>query len=354
MYPALAAAAALLERCPSAELHFVGSGGLEEALLARAGIPFAACHKVPAGPLAGVSWPRRLLSLLRLAAGLLVALRLLLRLRPRALLLTGGWSGLPVALAAWLLRRPALVFLPDIEPGATIRLLQRFVSRVALTVPESARFLPHVATVVTGYPLRREFSEATRAAGQAHFGLDPRRRTLLVFGGSRGARSINRALLPILPALLADGLQVLHVTGELDWPEVAARRAALDDAGAWQIFPYLHHEMSLAQAAADLALSRAGAGVLGEFPHFGLPALLVPYPWAWRYQRTNADWLVARGAALRLEDGRMAQELLPTLRGLLQDEARLRRMRAAASALARPDGARRLAAELLQLAGGCA
>ncbi len=301
-----------------------------------------------------MSWPRRVYSLLRLTAGLLVSLWLIVRLRPRALLLTGGWSGLPVALAAWLLRLPALIFLPDIEPGATIRLLRPFVTRVALTVPDSARWFPDVTTVVTGYPLRRAFTAATRAAGQAHFGLDPQRRTLLVFGGSRGARSINRALLAVLPQLLAEGLQVLHVTGELDWPEVSAQRAALAAASGYQAFPYLHHEMGLAQAAADLALSRAGASVLAEFPHAGLPALLVPYPWAWRYQKTNADWLVARGAARLMEDARMEQELLPTLRELLRDGARLQQMRAAARALSQPEGAQRLAAELLQLAGGCA
>ncbi len=323
-------------------------------MVARSGIPFAACHVVPGGPLAGVSWPRRLQSALRLTAGLLVSLCLIIRLRPRALLLTGGWSGLPVALAAWLLRLPALIFLPDIEPGATIRLLRPFVSRVALTVPDSARWFPDVPTVVTGYPLRRAFTESTRAAGQAHFGLDPQRRTLLVFGGSRGARSINRALLAALPHLLAEGLQVLHVSGEFDWPEVAAQRAALADTSGYQAFPYLHHEMGLAQAAADLALSRAGASVLAEFPQAGLPALLVPYPWAWRYQKTNADWLVERGAALLMEDARMEQELLPTLRALLRDQARLQQMRTAARALAQPDGAQRLAAGLLQLAGACA
>ena len=354
MYPALAVAEALTERCPRAELHFAGSGGLEGALVARAGVEFAAEHVVPGGPIAGAGWPRRLWSALRLGVGLLPALWLLLRRRPRAVLLTGGWSGLPVALAAWLLRVPALMYLPDIEPGATIRLLRRCVTRVAVTVPESTRWFAGVDTVVTGYPLRREFRRATRAAGQAHFGLDPQRRTLLVFGGSRGARSINRALLAILPELLADGVQVLHVSGELDWPEVAARRAALEDAEGYQAYPYLHQEMGLAQAAADLALSRAGASVLAEFPQAGLAALLVPYPWAWRYQKTNADWLEARGAARQLEDGRLAQELLPTLRGLLGDEARLQRMRAAASALAQPGGAQRLAEEMLRLGGGCA
>ncbi|MCY3907407.1 MAG: UDP-N-acetylglucosamine--N-acetylmuramyl-(pentapeptide) pyrophosphoryl-undecaprenol N-acetylglucosamine transferase [Anaerolineaceae bacterium] len=351
VYPALAVAAALPELHPQVELHFAGSGGLEDELVTRANLPFAARHAIAAGPVAGVSWPRRFLSLLRLSVGLLMALWLLLRRRPRSVLLTGGWSNLPVALAAWLLRVPSLMYLPDIEPGAAIRLLRRFVSRVALTAPESGRWFPDVSTVVTGYPLRQEFMAATRAAGQAHFGLDPQRRTLLVFGGSRGARSINRATLSILPSLLAEGIQVLHVSGELDWPEVEARRAGLPDAASWQAYPYLHHEMGLAQAAADLALSRAGASVLAEFPHAGLPAVLVPYPWAWRYQKTNADWLEARGAALTLEDAAMETRLLPTLLALFRDEDRLRRMRRATAALARPDGARKLAGELLALGG---
>lgn len=329
----------------------MGSGGLEGQLVARAQLPLAGEHVVPGGPLAGVSWPRRLASALRLSVGLLAALWLILRLRPRALLLTGGWSGLPVALAAWLTRVPTLIYLPDIEPGATIRLLRRFVSRVALSVPESARWFPNTPTVVTGYPLRREFTSAARNAGQAHFGLDPQRPTLLVFGGSRGARSINRALLAVLPALLEDGVQVLHLSGETDWPEVKARRASLPAEARYQVYPYLHHEMGLAQAAADLALSRAGAGVLGEFPHFGLPALLAPYPWAWRYQKTNADWLVARGAALLVNDADLASDLLPTLRDLLADPERLRRMRRAARALAQADGAQGLAEQLLHLAG---
>jgi UDP-N-acetylglucosamine--N-acetylmuramyl-(pentapeptide) pyrophosphoryl-undecaprenol N-acetylglucosamine transferase len=109
--------------------------------------------------------------------------------------------------------------------------------------------------------------------------------------------------------------------------------------------------MGSALAAADLALCRAGASTLGELPLFGLPAVLVPYPYAWRYQRVNADWLAERGAAVRMDDERLGEELLPTLRRLLDDRARLSDMRKRMRALARPEAAARLATELLALAG---
>ncbi len=125
---------------------------------------------------------------------------------------------------------------------------------------------------------------------------------LLVFGGSTGARSINRALLAVLPELLKE-MQIIHVSGKLDWAEVEAARGQLsglsgeqaDLAQRYRAYPYLHAEMGAALAAADLALSRAGASSLGEFPQAGLPAILVPYPYAWRYQKVNASYLAAAG-----------------------------------------------------------
>ena len=110
--------------------------------------------------------------------------------------------------------------------------------------------------------------------------------------------------------------------------------------------------MALALASADLVVCRSGASVLGELPLFGLPSVLVPYPYAWRYQKVNADYLVERGAALLLRDEDMADQLLPTLRSLLADPARLAAMRDCAAALAQPDGAWNVARELLSSRGG--
>jgi UDP-N-acetylglucosamine--N-acetylmuramyl-(pentapeptide) pyrophosphoryl-undecaprenol N-acetylglucosamine transferase len=338
---------------PGVSLAFVGSvDGFERPLVAESGVSFASYDEVRAGPLHGVSLWRKLVSALNLALGTLQALLLMRRRQPDALLLTGGWVGLPVALAAWVARVPSLIYLPDIEPGLTIRVLRRFARRVALTTADSSAYFPHNETVVTGYPLRRQMLDATRADGLRHFGLDPARRTLLVFGGSRGARAINYALLDILPQILADGLQVIHVTGTLDWDDLNHRRAALGNTTHYYAFPYLHHEMGAAMAAADLVVSRSGASVLGEFPYFGLPAILIPYPHAWRYQKVNADYLAARGAAIVLEEARMKDDLLPLVRRLLGDAAQLEAMQTAARALAQPEGAARAAEQLAQLAEG--
>ncbi len=364
MYPALAVAEALNVRHPGVRLFFVGTvGGFERPLVEKAGMQFAAYDEVLAGPWSGVPLVQRVLSLFKLLLGTLQALWLVLRRRPQVLLLTGGWVGFPVALAAWLLRVPALIYLPDIEPGLTIRVLKRFVRRVAVTAPAAAVHFRAGQTVVTGYPLRSQLLQAARSSGgeqareqareqaQTHFGLDTGRPTLLVLGGSRGARSINTAVLALLPELLGDGVQVLHVTGTLDWAALQAPIAALPHQELYHPFAYLHADIGLALAAADVVLSRAGASVLGEYPLFGLASVLVPYPYAWRYQKVNADYLQAHGAGLRLDDEHMAAELLPVLRGLLGDSERLAAMRAASAALAVPDAAGRIAAELSRLAG---
>jgi UDP-N-acetylglucosamine--N-acetylmuramyl-(pentapeptide) pyrophosphoryl-undecaprenol N-acetylglucosamine transferase len=353
VYPALAVAEAMIARYPGVSLSFVGSvEGFERPLVKESGVEITHYDEVRAGPLHGVNPVRVLVSVVQLVIGTLQALFLVARRRPQALLLTGGWVGLPVALAAWLRRVPAMIYLPDVEPGLTIRVLRRFARRVAVTVAESTVYFQAKKVIITGYPVRQTVATASRERAIAHFGLDPRRKTLLVFGGSRGARSINNALLDILPGLLAANVQVIHVTGTLDWAQIEARQRALADSTHYHAFPYLHDEMGLALAAADLVVCRAGASVLGEFPLRGLASILVPYPHAWRYQTVNADYLADRGAAIRMDDERMAQDLLPAIRSLLDDTERLSHMRAKAAALAQPDAAQRLAVELARLAGG--
>ncbi len=353
VYPALAVAEALHARNPALPLHYVGSVGMERGLVGQGPTRtlFASYDEVQSGPLRGVSVPRRMISAIKMAIGTFQAMRLVRRYRLAALLLTGGWATFPTALASRLLGVPVTVFLPDIEPGLAIKWLGRLARVVYATTADSQAYFPPGKVVPTGYPLRSQVLNVKREDGIAHFELDPARRTLLVFGGSRGARSLNRALAEILPNLLLDGLQIIHIAGETNWPEVQTRRASLsaDFQARYHAYPYLHEDMGLALAAADLVVSRAGASSLGEFPYFGLPAILVPYPFAWRYQKVNADWLAKRGAAIRLNDESLAEELLPTIRSVLSNQARLEAMRQAAAAL-KTDGAAVIADKLLAFA----
>jgi undecaprenyldiphospho-muramoylpentapeptide beta-N-acetylglucosaminyltransferase len=352
VYPALTAAHVLSQQ--NHNLIFVGTrggGGFEKRLVEDSGIRFDAFVEVFAGPIAGISPLRAVWNSLLILAGTLQSIVLLLRHRPQSILLTGGWANAPLAVAGWLLRVPMLVYLPDIEPGKTIQSISRIAKKVATTVPDSAAYFPAGKTVVTGYPLRDSVTKATRDEAIAHFKLDPTRKTLLIFGGSRGARSLNEAIVPIVPDLLADNVQILHVSGTLDADSAQAKRAALPDPTHYHVFSYLEHDMGLALAAADVVLSRSGASILGEFPYFGLPSILVPYPYAWRYQKTNADYLVSHGAAVRLDDETLHQTLLPTIRDLIQNPPLLTEMKAAAKALAQPHGAQNIARLMTELAG---
>jgi len=349
--PALAIVAEIqASPTPAEAILWVGTAGeMEETLVPRAG---HLLETISGGGLHGVGLWNALRNGARLARGWWQARRLARRFRPDVVLLTGGYTNGPVALAAWERRTPMVIFLPDIEPGLAIKTLGRLASCVACTAQASQAYLPAGKAVVTGYPIRPDLvPEMGPAEARSTFSLSPDCPTLLVFGGSRGARTINYALMDILPELLAD-YQVIHVSGRLDWETVAERAGQLpaELRVRYRPFPYLHEEMGLAFRAADLVVSRAGAATLGEFPALGLPAILVPYPYAWRYQKVNADYLAAAGAAVRLNDEDMAVQLLPTIRRLMNDTAALERMREAARSLDRPGAARRVADLLVSLA----
>jgi UDP-N-acetylglucosamine--N-acetylmuramyl-(pentapeptide) pyrophosphoryl-undecaprenol N-acetylglucosamine transferase len=147
--------------------------------------------------------------------------------------------------------------------------------------------------------------------------------------------------------------QIVHITGSLDWDmvEKSAQELRGQLKSRYHIMPYLH-EMGAALAAADLVLSRAGASTLGEYPFFGLPAVLVPYPYAWRYQKVNADFLSGRNAAVILQDESLDDKLLGVLRDLLPNRRKLEAMGVAARKLSHPDAAAMIASQLVGLAGG--
>jgi len=323
---------------------------METQIVERANIP---CIAIPGGGVHGVMWMNAIRNGWELTRGVWVALGHLRRERPAAILTTGGYVSGPMAAAASWLRIPLLVYLPDIEPAQSVKAVGRLAARVAVTVEESRQYFDPHKVVVTGYPLGERITRWTRAVARQTWGLPEDATVLLVFGGSRGARSINRALLSNLE-MLTQAATILHVSGTLDWPEVQAAREALPEAvkARYQAYPYLHEEMGAAMAAADLVLCRAGASVLGESPHFGLPSVLVPYPHAWRYQKVNAAWLAGRGAAVVVEDADLPAQMGPLVQSLLKDKDRRTDMAAAARALAQPDAAWRLAEQLLALGQG--
>jgi UDP-N-acetylglucosamine--N-acetylmuramyl-(pentapeptide) pyrophosphoryl-undecaprenol N-acetylglucosamine transferase len=292
---------------------------------------------------------RSIRNAVKLIAGTWRAWRLAGKDQPAAMLTTGGFVSGPVAVACWLRRVPILLYLPDIEPGVAVKFVARFAQKIGVTTEDSLKYFPARKAIVTGYPTRSDLAQADRAAAIRKFDLVEDRQTLLVFGGSKGARSINRAIEAMLEPLLAK-YQVIHISGATDAAEVHDKRDALPDElkRHYHVFEYVH-EMGFALAAADLVVSRAGASILGEYPLFGLPSILVAYPYAWRYQKVNADYLAAHGAAIRLDDETLSETLGPTIERVLNDAAQLQTMSRAARSLMRPDPALKLAQVLQEL-----
>ncbi len=350
IYPALAAVKALqAQGVADKDILWLGTKGeMEETLVPRAGLRL---ETISGGPIVGVPWATRARNAAKLAHGIGTAAGHMRRFRPNVMFMTGGYVAAPVAVAARRHHVPIVIYLPDVEPGSSIRFVVPLARRIACTTDGSRAYVPAEKVVVTGYPVRPDIRAArqlTQEQALAVFALAPGRPTLFVFGGSRGARNINHALMAALPQLLAEA-QVIHVSGTLTWPEVEANAATLPAGlrARYRPYPYLHEEMGPAFRAADLVLARAGASMLGECPAFGLPSILVPLTFAWRYQKVNADYLAARGAAVQLTDETLADSLWPTVRELLFDSEKLALMSAAAAALDKPDAATELARVIL-------
>jgi len=322
---------------------------VEEELVSRAGIPF---EGISAAGLRGKNPPATLRGLWALSRGFRQARRLVATFEPDVLFITGGYVCAPVTLAARLAGVPVLIYLPDMEPGLAIKSLAHLADRVAVTAPPVVGHFRPGQAVVTGYPVRRQLLEGDRTAARKRLGLaEEGPPVLLVFGGSQGARSINRAVSEGLERLL-QAAQVIHISGRRDADWTQARRASLPEAlrARYHLYDYLHDEMTDALLAADLAVSRAGASTLGEFPAVGLPAVLVPYPYAGAHQWANARYLVEAGAAVAIADADLGRDLVPTVLDLLADDDRRAAMGRAARSLARADAAQRIAHELKELA----
>jgi len=344
VYPAIAVAERLRER-PDVELTYYGTEhGVEHTVAQQEGIPFRA---VPASQVR-VRRPIAVAKgLYRLWAGSRTARRMLEAERPGAVFATGGYAAAPVGRAAKQAGIPLVVFLPDATPGWAVRFLARYASTVACAVDGAVSHFPAGKAIVTGYPLRRQFAEATREGGIERFGLDAGLPTILIAGGSLGARSLNRATVEALPQWLQIA-QVVHICGRANEAELQAVRDTLpgDLRGRYHLKGYTE-EMAYAMAAADIAVMRAGASTLGELAASGLPVVAVPG--AFSDQSANARYLAERGAGIHLPEERLA-ELAALVADLVADRTRREAMGQQMRSLARPDAAERLAALVLDLA----
>ncbi|MGD2205258.1 MAG: undecaprenyldiphospho-muramoylpentapeptide beta-N-acetylglucosaminyltransferase [Anaerolineae bacterium] len=353
VYPALTVVKFLLEPKPagsglptltSDDVLWIGSrSGMEAEMVPRAGIQFIG---LAAGGLRGMGPWVTLRNAARILSSVGRARRILARFKPDTVLITGGYACVAVTLAAWMQRTPVLIYLPDIVPGRAIQFLGRFATQIAVTSEESYHYFRREKVTVTGYPVRPHVYSLDKVQACEALGLDPEEKTLLVFGGSRGARSINRALVAGLRDLLPV-CQIVHISGRLDtaWVSASAKSLPGEMKGRYHHYTYLHN-MPQALVAADLVVARAGAATLGELPAAGLPAVLVPYPHAGQHQDHNAEYMARSGAAWVLPDAELDEKLVSTVLEVLNDEESLNGMRESTRAMARPDAAEAIAERL--------
>jgi len=268
------------------------------------------------------------------------------KFRPAVVLGMGGFTSTAPLLAGRLQKLPALIHESNAIPGRANLLAARFVTRILLGFDAARIRFPNRDCSVTGTPVRRTLgSKIPAAEARERLKLDPRLPTLLVMGGSQGASAINRILFQIVPLLAGRPFQIVHLTGERDDRLAAAN---YQREGLRHFVAPFHHRMEEAYSAADLAISRAGAASLSELCHFGLPSVLVPYPFAADdHQSANARVFLDAGAAEMVVESRIVTEPFAALvSNLLEDPVRRGRMAEAAAAVLPRDAANNVADEV--------
>lgn len=347
--PGIEVARAIQELVPGAECIFLGAGR-EAEVRALALTPFR--HET----LPAAAFSRDLRRLPRFIWGTLMALRAAFgrvrALAPDLVIGLGGYASAAPAAAAALTGRPVYLLEQNVIPGKANRLLSRIARAVFVPWAEAAAHLPSRATVdAVGNPVRKAVLEDVQGA-RAALGLDPAKRTLLIMGGSQGARGLNQAISEALPALALerDRVQVIHLSGKDDAEALTARYASLGITA--HVAAYMER-MQVAYSASDLALARAGGTSIAELACRGLPAVLVPLPSAAEdHQTWNARAAVRSGGALLVREAELSGEGMAQALALLLDDGRRLSMAESMRRAAAPDAARKIVAKLLEAVHG--
>ncbi len=340
--PALAIAQQLKKQF-AAEVLFIGTArGIETRLVPQAGFPL---ELIQVGALKNVSLMTRVKTMFDLPRAIGASSRMLSEFDPDVVIGVGGYASGPAMVAALRRRLPTLAFEPNVVPGFANRMIARWVSAAAVHFEETCQYFPHCK--VTGVPVREAFFDISAKNGGAP--------TLLVFGGSQGARAINHAMTTTesLAGLRAKipGIQIIHQTGQRDYDHVLAayQRSGISA----EVYKFID-DMPGTFGRVDLLVCRSGASTVGEITAAGRPAIFVPFPAAADdHQNVNARALERAGAAVVVEESNLgAAYLVDTIAALIGDAVRLRSMSAAAKSLAHPKAVEEIAEMVVQLARG--
>ncbi|MCK4502136.1 MAG: undecaprenyldiphospho-muramoylpentapeptide beta-N-acetylglucosaminyltransferase [Desulfuromonadales bacterium] len=318
LFPAVALAQLLLQQDQQAAVLFVGTPrGLEQRLLPKLGLPLATVDMVG---VVGRGWRGKLELLPKLIKSLIQAKKILSNFKPDLVIGVGGYASVPVLLMAKMTGVPYLIHEQNAIPGLSNRLLGKGAKLVCLSYADSGSSFDSARTVVTGNPLRQGLESVTTTIANPG--------KILIFGGSRGARAINQAVIKMLPELATwePKPEIIHQTGDADFEQV---QRAYKDAGfnPQQVVPFIE-DMASAYREASLVVCRAGATTLAELTGCGRAAILIPFPFAAAdHQTANAKVLAEKGAAILLPQGELTPERLGALvKQLFDDRLKLKQM----------------------------
>ena len=362
LFPGLVIAEKLKQGEVGCAITFIGRRrGLEAEIVPREG--FAYLNILGEGWL-GKSPGRLLSSVAKTVLGFFQSLYILSRLRPNIVVGMGGYLAGPFVLAAFLLGFHTLIHEQNLMPGITNRILSKFVDEVNISFAESKPFFPKGKTVITGNPVRGEIVRSQKRKSE-------RAKTMLVMGGSRGAHRINMSMLEAVNYLTRTrksavhrtpfraaseekmgSYRVIHLSGREDYQLMVEtyKKTGVEAV----VHPFLHR-MEDAYSRADLVICRAGATTLAELTSCGLPAILIPYPWATHgHQEQNARWLERSGGGVMIRDGELTGEKLAgTILNLMSEERKLARMAENSRRLGKPKAAEKVVERILSLAKKC-
>ena len=354
IYPAITIYKEIMAMIPDAEVLYVGTEhGLEANLVPKEGIPF---KTIPVEGLQRSLSVKTFVTLVKSGIALGKANSIISEFKPDVVIGTGGYVCGPVLLAAALRRIPTIIQEQNVIAGITNKILSRFVDVVAVGYEEAKKSFEKAKRVVyTGNPVRPEVLVDTRAEGRNHFQLKDDDFAVLIAGGSRGARTINSAMIEVHKHFKnIPNVKLIHITGIGEYGSVlqALSIANGDEySESTLIMPYLH-DMPKALAAADLAVFRSGAIGLAELAVRGIPSILVPYPYAAEdHQTYNARIFVQEGAAHMIVDKMLSsKDLIGEIEMFIDNPALLEQISERALQLGKPNAAQDIAALAIDIA----
>jgi len=348
IFPAIAIANAIKEKHPDSKILFVGAlGRMEMEKVPDAG------YEIVGLPIMGLQRRLTLQNLkfpFKLIASMMKAKKIVIDFKPDVVVGVGGYASGPLLKAATKLGVPALVQEQNSYPGITNKLLASKVQKLCVAYDNMDRFFPKEKIMLTGNPVRQDIKnlEAKRIRGIEHFGLDPNKKTVLVVGGSLGARSINHAIDAGISEIATNDIQLVWQTGKLYVNEAAKAVANYDGKGI-KTMPFIS-KMDFAYAVADVVVSRAGAMSVSELSIAAKPTIFIPLPSAAEdHQTKNAMALVNHNAALLVKDAEAQEKLIPALIDLVKDEEKQQSISKNVAKMAFTDSANVIAAEVIKL-----